>query len=134
MTSRSESHKNIIMQNQNTKSLEIRKKYQDILLWLFDRINNFPKKQKFLLGDRIGNLALDVAEDIIVIQFSKQDYKKEKIKEFNLKLEILRDLMRLAWQMKFLSHKSFLFQESKIDEVGRMVYGLAFPLSCRESD
>ena len=115
------------MQSQSTKSLEVRKKYQDILIWLFDRINNFPKKQKFLLGDRIGTIALDIAEDIIIIQFSGQDYKREKLKEFNLKLEILRDLTRLAWKMKFLSHKSFLYQESKIDEVGRMVYGLAFP-------
>jgi len=117
------------MLKQETKSLEIRKRYQDFLLWLFEKINNFPKKQKFLLGDRIGNLALDILEDIIIIQFSRPDYKKEKLKAFNLKLEILRDLMRLAWRMKFFSHKSFLYQESKIDEIGRMVYGLACPKS-----
>ena len=115
------------MTERESKSLEVRKKYQDFLLWLFEKISNFPRKQKFLLGDRIGNLALDILEDIIIIQFSRADYKKEKLKEFNLKLETLRSLTRLAWQMKFLTHKSFLYQESKIDEVGRMVYGLAFP-------
>jgi len=114
------------MTERGTKSLEIRKKYQDFLLWLFPKINTFPRKQKFLLGERIGNLALDILEDIIIIQFSKIDYKKEKLKTFNLKLEIFRDLMRLAWRMKFLSHRPFLYQESKIDEVGRMVYGLVF--------
>ena len=109
------------------KYLEVRKRYQDFLLWLFEKINNFPKKQKFLLGDRIVKIALDILEDIIIIQFSRPDYKIERLKAFNLKLETLRDLMRLAWHMKFLSHKSFLYQESKIDEVGRMVYGLARP-------
>jgi hypothetical protein len=115
------------MPEKEHKSLEIRKRYQDFLLWLFEKINNFPKKQKFLLGDRIGNMALDILEDLIILQYTPAFQKKEKLKIFNLKLEILRDLMRLAWQMKFLSHKSFLFQESKIDEVGRMVYGLACP-------
>jgi len=115
------------MSEKEIRSLEVRKKYQDFLLWLFEKINTFPRKQKFLLGDRIGNLALDILEDIVIIQFSSADYKKEKLKTFNLKLEIFRDLMRLAWRMKFLSHKSFLYQESKIDEVGRMVYGLVHP-------
>jgi len=106
------------------KNLEVRKKYQDYLLWLFNKINGFPQKQKFILGVRIGNQALDISELLIRIQYASQEKKPDLLVDFNLKLEIMRSLMRIAWSMKFLSHESFSFQEAKIDEVGRMAWGL----------
>jgi hypothetical protein len=112
---------------QQTKYLEVRKKYEDFLLWLFAKINTFPKKQKFILGEEIGKLGLNILNDMIILQYTPVPERKEKIKAFNLQLDIFRSLMRLIWKMKFLSHKSFLFQESKIDEIGRMVYGMGFP-------
>lgn len=56
------------MTSKRTNQLKVRKKYEDFLVWLFGKINNFPRKQKFLLGKRIGNLSLDILEEIIVIQ------------------------------------------------------------------
>jgi hypothetical protein len=109
----------------NVKQLEIRQKYQDYVIWLLKKINNFPRKQKFILGEKIGEKALDVAEDIIAMQYLPKEEKKKLLSVFNLKLETLRELMRIAWKMNFLSRRSFIWQEAKIDEVGRMVHGLA---------
>ena len=120
-------HLEPVRSSQTSNGLELRKKYQIFLVWLFNKINTFPKKQKFILGEQIGKLSLEILNDLIILQYTPALEKKEKVKAFNLKLEFFRSLMRLAYEMKFLSHKSFLFQESKIDEVGRMVYGLAFP-------
>ena len=108
------------MSEKEIRSLEVRKKYQDFLLWLFEKINTFPRKQKFILGEEIGKLALRILKDLIILQYSPASQKREKLKEINFNLEIYRSLMRLAWQMRFLSHKSFLYQESKINEVGRI--------------
>ena len=110
-----------------TSNLEVRKKYQDFLVWLFRKINTFPKKQKFILGEEIGKLALEIQRELIILQYTPAFQKKEKLKEINLKLEIFRSLTRLVYEMRFLSHKSFLYQESKINEVGRMAYGTVFP-------
>lgn len=107
-----------------TRQLEVRKKYQDYLLWLLPKINSFPQKQKFILGDKISKVALEILGKMIIIQYARPSEREVLLKDFNKKLEILRDLMRIAWQMNFLSHKAFLHQEAKIDEVGRMVYGL----------
>ena len=120
-------HLEPVRSSQTSNGLELRKKYQIFLVWLFNKINTFPKKQKFILGEQIGKLSLEILNDLIILQYTPALQKKEKVKAFNLKLEFFRSLMRLAYEMKFLSHKSFLFQESKIDEVGRMVYGLACP-------
>ncbi len=115
------------MKNYAVKHLEVRKKYQDYLVWLFQKINNFPRKQKFLLGERIGTTALDVLCFLVTIQYAPKEEKARLIRAFNLKLETLRELMRLAWRMNFLSHKTYLWQEARIDEVGRMAHGVVFP-------
>ena len=109
----------------NIQKLEVLKKYQTYLIWLLEKINSFPKKQKYLLGERIGNQAFDILESLLKMQYSPSAKKKENLSEFNLKLENLRQLMRIAWKMKFISNRNFLWQETKIDEVGRMAHGLA---------
>jgi hypothetical protein len=35
------------------------------LLWLVPTVDRFPKRQKFVFGDRILNLALDVLEPLM---------------------------------------------------------------------
>lgn len=109
----------------NVKQLEVRQKYQDYMVWLLKKINNFPRKQKFILGEKIGERALNISEEIIVMQYLSKEERKKRLPVFNLKLESLREFMRLAWKMNFLSRRSFIWQETKIDEVGRMVHGLA---------
>jgi hypothetical protein len=108
----------------NFEKLLVVRKYQDYLVWLLNSVNRFPRKQKYLLGDRIGNLALDVLKQLIEIQYSNKEDRIKKFPKFNLDLEELRQLLRVAWKMKFISEKNFLWQELRIDEVGRMVHGL----------
>ncbi len=109
----------------NVRKLIVLKKYQQYLIWLLEKINRFPRKQKYLLGERIGNKAFDILEIIIQIQYTSRDQRRKLIPIFNLKLENLRQLIRIAWKMKFLSHQSFIWQEVKINEVGQMVHGMA---------
>lgn len=108
----------------NIRQLEVRQKYQDYTVWLLKKINNFPRKQKFILGEKIGKRALNISEELIAMQYLPRKERKKRLPIFNLKLESLRELMRLAWKMDFLSRRSFIWQEAKIDEVGRMVHGL----------
>ncbi len=104
--------------------LELRKKWNDYLDWLVDKVERFPQKHKYVLGQRILNTALDVLEQIIVIRYSSREEKSKKLPAFNLKLEVFRELMRIAWRKKIISDRSFLFQEYQTDQVGRMMHGL----------
>ena len=117
------------MPGKQIEYLEVRRKYQDFLLWLFQKLNTFPRKQKFILGEEIGKLGVKILKDIIILQYTPSQRRKEKIKAFNLELDIFRSLMRLTYEMRFLSNRSFLYQGSKIDEIGRMVYGLVYPMT-----
>ena len=41
--------------------------YYDILGWILDRVEKFPKSQRFIFGQRLANHAVDVLELIILL-------------------------------------------------------------------
>jgi len=41
------------------------------VLWLTPTVEKFPRAQKYLLGDRMQSLALDVLEDLIEATYSR---------------------------------------------------------------
>ena len=60
----------------------------DFLLYLIPQLSKYPRDQKFVLGDRIETLALDILDDVIVAYYSKQ--KLERLQNANLKLEAFK--------------------------------------------
>lgn len=100
--------------------IALEKCYQ-FLLWLVPAVEKFPKSQKFLLGDRIQNLALDVQENLIEATYSKNPVPH--LAAANLRLEKLRYLFRLALDLKHLDPRRYEFAARALDEIGRMVGG-----------
>lgn len=100
--------------------IALEKCYQ-FLLWLVPTVEKFPKSQKFLLGDRIQNLALDVQESLIEATYSKNP--AAHLNDANLRLEKLRFLFRLALDLKYLDLRRYEFAARAIDEIGRMAGG-----------
>ena len=89
--------------------------------WILDRIDDFPKKIRFSMSNRIANLTLEVLELII-----EALYKRKKIlilREINIKIEKLRVLLRICFNKKYLSSKQFEFIQSQLYEAGKMIGG-----------
>lgn len=57
-------------------------KVYDLLMWLMERIAKFPRSHRFVLGDRMERLVLDVLELLIEAAYSrdKQDVLKQKLR------------------------------------------------------
>ena len=100
--------------------IALEKCYQ-FLLWLIPTVEKFPKSQKFLLGDRIQNLALDVQESLIEATYSKSP--APHLAQANLRLEKLRYLFRLAFELRHLDARRHEFAARAVDEIGRLVGG-----------
>lgn len=98
----------------------LEKTYQ-FLLWLIPALEKFPKSQKFLLGDRMQTLALDVQESLIEATYSKSPAPHLLV--CNLHLEKLRFLFRLAMDLRYMDLKRYEFAARAIDEIGRLVGG-----------
>ena len=64
---------------------------------------------------------MDILELLLSANYSKE--KLDFLKKANLKLEVLRFLFRLSYDMKYLSKKGYEYVSINIDEVGKMVGG-----------
>ena len=96
-------------------------KHYQLILWMLPKIANFPKDQRFLLADRIERILLDILEMLIEAVYSKN--KREILIKVNLKLDLLRFMMRIAKDMKYVKLNAYdYFCQSSI-EIGRMVGG-----------
>ena len=82
---------------------------------------NFPKDQRFLLADRIECILLDILEMLIEAVYSKN--KRELLIKVNLKLDVLRFMMRIAKDMQYVNIKAYDFFCQSSIEIGRMVGG-----------
>ena len=89
------------------------------LLWLVPAVERFPRSQKFLLGDRIQSVALDVLERLIEATYTKR--RSDHLAKANLGLEKLRFLFRLARDLHCLDHRRYEHAARSLDETGRKV-------------
>ncbi len=91
------------------------------ILWLVPTVERFPRRQKFLLGDRMQSTALDVLERLIEATYTRN--RRPMLLAANVGLEKLRVLQRMAHDFHFLDTRRYEHGSRRIDEVGRLVGG-----------
>ncbi len=96
-------------------------KVYDLVLWLVPRVNELPRGQRFVLGDRIESTALDLLDVLVEAQYRKD--KLPLLWRANLLLVRLRHLLRLCSDLRLLGVQRYEFVSERIDEIGRMVGG-----------
>lgn len=106
---------------ESKKITPVVEKHYKLILWMLPKMANFPKDQKFLLADRIERILLDILEMLIEANYSKQ--KREILIKVNLKLDVLRFMMRIAKDMKYVSLNGYDFFCQSVIEIGKMVGG-----------
>lgn len=89
------------------------------LLWLIPAVECFPRSQKFLLGDRIQSVALDVLEHLIAATYTRQ--REIHLADANLGVEKLRFLFRLAQNLRYLDMRRYEHASRSLDETGRKI-------------
>jgi hypothetical protein len=97
--------------------------HYQLLGWLMQTVERFPRSQKFLLGDRIQTVALDVLDALIEATYTRD--RRGHLARANLGLEKLRFLMRLAFDQRHLDVRRYEHAARAIDEVGRLIGGWA---------
>lgn len=102
--------------------LKIFQKTYDLILYLYPVVNKFPKSEKFVLGQRIENTALNVLEGIIVA--NQEVDKEDRLKKTSVELEKLRIFIRLAKDLKFIGFKQYGHVSKMVNEIGKMLGGM----------
>jgi hypothetical protein len=88
---------------------------------LLARTQNFPRRVRFTLTNRIDNLALDVYEGLVEARYTRD--KIPVLRRVNLDIEKIRLLLRLGHDEGYLDHKGFEHVARGLHEAGRMVGG-----------
>jgi hypothetical protein len=89
--------------------------------WVLERVEGFPKSQRFILGQRLSNHVLDVLELLVRASYARD--KADLLRQANEGIEMTRWIVRMAHDRKLLAPKQFEFSAVKINECGRMVGG-----------
>ena len=96
-------------------------KHYKLILWLLPKMANFPKDQRYLLADKIEMLLLEILELLIKAVYVKE--KRAVLMEANLKLDVLRFMVRIAKDMKYININSYDFFCRSAIEIGKMTGG-----------
>ncbi len=67
------------------KEVDAITKLYDYIKWIIPKLEKFPRNQKFLLGDRIESLLLDILDLLIEASYSRK--KTIALQAANLNLE-----------------------------------------------
>jgi hypothetical protein len=73
----------------------------DFIKWFLPKIEKFPRNYKFLFGDRLVEIQLDLLENLIEAYYRKE--KLTNLRAANIGVEKLRHLLQISTEMRFLS-------------------------------
>ncbi len=89
-------------------------KVYDLSKWIYPTMNKFPRKQRYVLTQRIELTSTRILE--MVIDFGGKDTKTHRKKILN-ELHKLQILLRLCKDLSYLSFKQYEYVSSLIDEL-----------------
>lgn len=90
---------------------------------LFERGTTIPKQSRYTLWQRCENACLDTLEGLIIVPYLPIATRREKVLGVSSSIDMLRILVRLAYDTKAIDKKFYLTLQEHIDEMGRMIGG-----------
>jgi hypothetical protein len=90
--------------------------------WVLERVESFPKSQRFILGQRLSNHVMYVLETLVKASYAREN-KNDLLRQANDGIEMTRWIVRMAHDRELLAPKQFEFSAVQLNECGRMVGG-----------
>lgn len=85
--------------------------------------DHFPKKSRYTLGDKIDLLFIEIAELLWAASYQAKDEKLVSIVAAIRKLDILKFLLRVSWEIKALDNQKYAVLSERLFEIGKMLGG-----------
>jgi hypothetical protein len=104
-----------------TGTPQIIAKMYDFLLYLVPQVSKFSRAQKYLLGERLELLCLDIMELFLEAVYSSN--RLPLLHRANIKLEQARYYVRLCKDLKLISLERYEVISKMINEIGTQLGG-----------
>lgn len=103
--------------------IPIFQKTYELYKLFYQYLFNFPKKDRYTIGQRCENAILDLLEAITQAGQLPKIEKLPVLQKASIKLDLTKVLIRLCKDLKILDNKKYLTLESELQEIGRMLGG-----------
>jgi len=81
-----------------------------------------PKRDKYSLGQKLETTTLDLLEILITASNTKEE-KLIWLNKASTKIDLLKILVRLSFEIKSIDQKKYLKLEKILQEIGKMIGG-----------
>ncbi len=82
-----------------------------------------PKRDKFGIHLKVETILLDVLSTAIDAALTHRDRKKPLLNELRVKIETLKQLIRLMGDLGIIEGKIYIFLEAQLQEISKMAGG-----------
>jgi hypothetical protein len=96
-------------------------RWYDYTRWLLERVDSFPKNQRFIFGTRLADAVLGIMELLVEASYSRT--KLELLRRANVMIEQLRWMIRLAKDHAVQTPRQNEYSAEQLTECGRMLGG-----------
>lgn len=103
------------------KNLIIYQKCYDLYVYIQGPLRQLPKHEKYVLAAQIRNSLLQILRKIILANKTRK--KLPILYDIDADIEVLRSLLRLTKEMKYISLIQYGMCAYYIDEIGKMLGG-----------
>ncbi|MBI2012907.1 MAG: four helix bundle protein [Candidatus Colwellbacteria bacterium] len=86
-------------------------------------LRHFPQTSRYTLGSKIDSLFLEITELLVTASYLHKDKKLPYIERAITKLDVLKFLLQVSWEIKSLDNKKYAILSEHLNEVGRMLGG-----------
>lgn len=91
-------------------------------LWYGYR-DNFPKKSRYTLGDKMDSVFVEVLELLFVASYQSKEEKLPTIEKTLRDVDILKAFARVAWDLRILDNQKFIVLSAGLQDIGKMLGG-----------
>lgn len=86
-------------------------------------LTHFPKANRFTIGSKIDILFLEAIEYTFLASYTHTAEKQLLLNKGISKVDLIKLLLQLAWEMKALDNKKYATLSEKFAEIGKMLGG-----------
>ena len=98
-------------------------RWYDTAKWILEKIDKFPKNQRFILGTRLADRSLGILEGLVQAAYIGGREKLVLLETANRDLAVLRWLVRMTKDRQVISVKQYEYGCERMYECGKMLGG-----------
>ncbi len=91
--------------------------------YLYNLVKNFKRSHKYTLGENITKTCWELLDKIVVANSAPNNLKANYITEASVLFDLLKTRLRMAYDLKLIAHKKYIFIITKNEEIAKMLTG-----------